>query len=502
MRKSTTCPKNVKESAKETAPQIIKEIVNADRIMNAIGDGVSIIDRTYKVLYENQVHKDMLGDHVGKHCYKAYTKKQGICDGCPVALTFKDGTVHTVQREIQTDKEIRYVEISASPFKNSMGEIVAGIEILRDITERKKAEAAVIESEWKLKNIIEHSNELYYIHDTHHVLSYMSPQSLQILGYTPGEMVIEWTRLATDNPINEKGLEITEKALKTGERQEPYLLELYRKDGRKVLLDIYESPIKDRNGNVIGISGAARDVTERKQAEIALQYSEARYRSTIDFLDDALHVADKDLNIILVNKKLLEWHQRFGLDEDAIGKNIFQVYAFLPETVREEYESVFKAGIPITTEESIRIHGKEIITETKKMPIFEGSNVIKVITIIRDITDRKEAEEALRASEAELHDNYFAQSAINMILSESLENIPLEEFLQKALNMILSIPWIAFEAIGSISLAEDNTDSLLMKAQSNIPEPLKELCARVPFGKCLCGKAAQTQENPVCRPYR
>src|SRR5512135_1156812 len=100
MRKTTTCPKSVKESAKETATQIIKEIVKTDRIMNAIGDGVSIIDRTYKVLYENQVHKDMLGDHVGKHCYKAYTKKRGICDGCPVALTFKDGAVHTVQREI------------------------------------------------------------------------------------------------------------------------------------------------------------------------------------------------------------------------------------------------------------------------------------------------------------------------------------------------------------------------------------------------------------------
>ena len=110
------------------------------------------------------------------------------------------------------------------------------------------------------------------------------------------------------------------------------------------------------------------------------------------------------------------------------------------------------------------------------------------------IKERKRAEEALLTSEAELHDNYFIQSAINVLLSESLENMTLEDILQKALNMILAVPWIAFESIGSISLVEDDADVLVMKAQSNIPEPLKELCVRVPFGKCLCGRAAQTQK--------
>jgi diguanylate cyclase (GGDEF)-like protein len=81
-----------------------------------------------------------------------------------------------------------------------------------------------------------------------------------------------------------------------------------------------------------------------------------------------------------------------------------------------------------------------------------------------------------------------------MILRESLKDISLEEILQKALDMILAVPWIAFEPIGSISLVEDGADVLVMKAQSNIPEQLKRLCERVPFGKCICGNAAQTQE--------
>jgi len=87
------------------------------------------------------------------------------------------------------------------------------------IEERKRTEDAIQESEEKLRNIIEHSNELFYVHDTKHKLTYSSPQSEQILGYTPDEMLTEWTNLVTDNPINELGIQITDKAIEKGKRQ-------------------------------------------------------------------------------------------------------------------------------------------------------------------------------------------------------------------------------------------------------------------------------------------
>jgi PAS domain S-box-containing protein len=124
-----------------------------------------------------------------------------------------------------------------------------------DITESKQAQEALRESEQKLRNIIEHSNELYYVHDTNHVFIYASPQSLQILGYTPDEMMMEWTKLATENPLNEIGMEITEKALKTGGKQPSYLLELYKKDRRRVWLEIDESPIIDDKEMLSVLSG-------------------------------------------------------------------------------------------------------------------------------------------------------------------------------------------------------------------------------------------------------
>ena len=70
-----------------------------------------------------------------------------------------------------------------------------------------------------MRTIIEHSNELFYIHDANQVYSYVSPTSENILGYTPEEMKIKWTEFITENPINLNGAEIKGKAIKTGKKQ-------------------------------------------------------------------------------------------------------------------------------------------------------------------------------------------------------------------------------------------------------------------------------------------
>ena len=141
------------------------------------------------------------------------------------------------------------------------------IVIYEDKTQSRYAEEALQESEQKIRYIIEHSNEIFYIYDIHHTFTYMSPQSLQVLGFSPDELMVRWRKLATGNPVNETGRIFREAAMKTGERQNPYIIEVYRKDGGKVLLEIDESPVKDNEGRVVGIVGAARDVTELKRAE-------------------------------------------------------------------------------------------------------------------------------------------------------------------------------------------------------------------------------------------
>ena len=116
--------------------QFIKEIVN-NGIVEAIGDAMSIHDTNFKILYQNQKAKKIIGNHIGKFCYKAFEHRDYICEGCPLALSFTDGKVRTVERRIPVKKEL-IVEITTSAIKDATGKIIAGIEVVRDITKRKR----------------------------------------------------------------------------------------------------------------------------------------------------------------------------------------------------------------------------------------------------------------------------------------------------------------------------------------------------------------------------
>jgi PAS domain S-box-containing protein len=178
------------------------------------------------------------------------------------------------------------------------------------ISRLKKTEASLKESERKLRHIIEHSNELFYLHDTDHNLVYVSPQCIDFFGYTPEELKVKWMELMTESPINQKGLEITQKAIQSGEKQDPYMLEGRKKDGRNILLEIEESPVKDENGKVILIAGAARDITASKRAEEEKEKLEARLRQSqkmeaVGTLAGGIaHDFNNILSIILGNSEL------------------------------------------------------------------------------------------------------------------------------------------------------------------------------------------------------
>ena len=89
---------------------------------------------------------------------------------------------------------------------------------------------------------------------------------------------------------------------------------------------------------------------------------------------------------------------------------------------------------------------------------------------------------------------YQTHSVISSILQLSLENIPLDELLKRALEFILSVSWFTTEPRGSIFLVEGDLEVLVMKAQIGLDEAVQKECERVQFGRCLCGKAALTQE--------
>ena len=170
----------------------------------------------------------------GKKCHAVFHGTGAPQTNCPVEMILTSGVAKTKEMEMEIFSGDFLV--SSTPMFDDHGNIRKIIHIATEITERKHAEAALKASEKKLRNIVEHSNEIFYIHNAKHRFTYVSPQSLSILGYSPDEMLIDWTNLLTENPMNEASIKITEKALRTGKKQGTFLVEVFKKDASRVLL--------------------------------------------------------------------------------------------------------------------------------------------------------------------------------------------------------------------------------------------------------------------------
>jgi PAS domain S-box-containing protein len=171
---------------------------------------------------------------------------------------------------------------------------------------------------------------------------------------------------------------------------------------------------------------AQQEIIERKRAEDALRESERKYRTTLDAMGDAIHLVGTDLRFTLVNRVYQQRAKQFGSGTpDYIGRTIFEVFPSLADGGRDklcaEYDQVFRTGETLITEESITFGDTEFVTEVRKIPILEKERVTQVVTVIRDITERKRAEEALREQAERLRILHEIDSAI--LAAHSLEEI-------------------------------------------------------------------------------
>jgi len=303
------------------------------------------------------------------------------------------------------------LSLIANPLLKTAGYLIVGLCILigaaifflnnlahAEIARRKRVEASLKESEARLRTIIEHSNEFFYIHDVDHQLTYASPGSRELLGYSPEEMLTKWTDLVTDNPINKKAVEITEEALRTGQKQSSYLLEFRKRNGDAVLLEIDESPVKDVQGRVVGISGAARDVTEKIKAEKALMESEERYRALVEESFDGIFV-QKGPMIIFANGRL---HQMLGYDDgELVGLDHWMVYHPDSQEITRNRAQARMRGETVPSHYEVKLGRKDgswFYGEIAARLIhFDDEPGVQVW--IKDIHERKLAEQALQDSE-------------------------------------------------------------------------------------------------------
>ena len=273
---------------------------------------------------------------------------------------------------------------------------MARVEALQaEIEKRKQAEVTLRETEQKLRNILENSTNLFYMHGTDHVFTYMSPQSRQFFDCEPEEAMGRWMELITDNPVNRAAMEATQRAIETGERQPPYMVESIGKKGRIIWVEVNESPIVE-DGRTVAIVGSLTDITERKRAEEALRASEQRFASFMLHMPAAAWIKDMQGRYVYANA---EAERVFATPLAALlGKTDRDLFS--PEAARQFGENdcrVLGEGGSLQTTELLRqADGIEHHSIVNKFALAGADGKPAYVAgIALDITERKRMEAEL-----------------------------------------------------------------------------------------------------------
>ncbi|MEJ2034108.1 MAG: PAS domain-containing protein, partial [Deltaproteobacteria bacterium] len=118
-----------------------------EAVLAAVSDGLTFQDTDFRIVYQNVAHKQRQGDHLGELCFRAYQGRETVCPECQLAKCFEDGQVHRRETKAETADGLFYMEASASPLRDAKGRIIGGVEVVRDITDRKLLEEQLRQSQ-------------------------------------------------------------------------------------------------------------------------------------------------------------------------------------------------------------------------------------------------------------------------------------------------------------------------------------------------------------------
>jgi len=124
---------------KESEALLVSNVEKIEAFMMALDDKITVQDQNLKIIYQNKAHEKLQGSHLGEYCYKAYQARKKACDGCLVIRSLEDGKIHKRETSALTAKGKVHLEVISCPVKDPIGEIIAAVEIVRDITKHKEA---------------------------------------------------------------------------------------------------------------------------------------------------------------------------------------------------------------------------------------------------------------------------------------------------------------------------------------------------------------------------
>ncbi len=289
----------------------------------------------------------------------------------------------------------------------------------RDITEAIRVQDALRQAEEKYRNIYENATEGIFQASPEGRFISVNPSFAHILGYDSPEDLIQSVANISHTFVDpERRRELMHLLDEKGFVRD-FETQMRRKDGGLQWISINSRVVRDREGKVLYREGTNQDITERKRAEEALAESEQRYRTAIENSNDGVAIIKDDAHIY-VNRRFVEM---FGYDHpgDILGKPIgVTVHPDDAAMVTDLNMQRRQRGLTVPRYEfrGITRDGRVINIDVSAANImYRGSSASLVY--LRDITERKQAEEALKQSHLELERLSRAKSkAVNHISHE------------------------------------------------------------------------------------
>ena len=326
------------------------------------------------------------GELVGQSLFELYRDNPQIIQNVRAALS---------GRAISADVSVGDLVFDAryTPLRNEAKEIIGVIGVATDITESRKAQQALQENEERYRELFENANDVIYTHDLKGNFTSLNRTAELVTGYTREEAM----QMNVSDVIAPEYLEIArqrtaEKA--DGKAPTVYELEIISKDKRRVRLEVSTRLIL-RDGKPVAVQGIARDLTERKRSEEALQASQAVFNSFMDNSPAVAFMKDHEGRYVYVNKP---FEHLFGQKlEFLCGKTSFD---WLPSPIarltHEHDLQVLATGVPQEIVETVPTQdGSPHQWLVFKFPTTDASGTQYVGGVGVDISGRRRAEEAL-----------------------------------------------------------------------------------------------------------
>jgi PAS domain S-box-containing protein len=254
------------------------------------------------------------------------------------------------------------------------------------------------EARSRLAAIVESSDDAVISKNLDGVITSWNRGAERVFGYTSGEAVGQHITLIIPPEKRNEEMEILAR-LRRGGRTDHFETVRKRKDGTLVNISVTVSPVRDAVGQVVGASKVARDITQQKQAERALRESEERFRAIFETTPECVKLVAADGTLLHMNAAGLKM---IGADclETAVGKN---VYDLIDPKDRERFralnERVCRGEKGSLEYDIVGLKGERRRMETHAAPLRNPDGTIVHLGMTRDITERKQTEEAIKEKE-------------------------------------------------------------------------------------------------------